>query len=920
MVSGVAWWRSALWRHAPLVLLRYRSALVAVLVAGFLVALAASSGPFVTTGTASAALKNNLAGLSPLATGLVISGQIDSSGTGTLPQAERLRSAASGSLATRLGLMRPVMTVETAPLQALEGAGLTNLILMARDGALQHVKLLQRVAGPGVWISDVTARNLHLKPGGTLRLGFAELGGKSRSTALRVKGVYRALGSPAPGPYWANFVAEILPPGVDPPPPDRYVFMSRPQLFAAVSHLSSTRTFVNKGRTYHFQEGPQLKGLSELAVDPARLTLPDARGLAGRFAALSGTLTHSSIGRRIGCAPPRGSELPTANPKLLCTLTSSLSSAVLLADQDADEITPVISLLSGAGIAVALAVAAAAGVFLVRRRSGEAALLFSRGEHVGAFAARTGLELFLPTLVGAAAAFGSALLLTRTLAPTGSIDRNTIDAAGARGGIAALAGLLLAVGVASIAFTRLFDTGAAARHRLRWIPWEVPFLAVGGWLLDDVVTGGGLATTGAAQTPHLTLPVFAAPLVLVAGIAGLVTRAVRLGLHAVPARLDRLPVSMFLALRRLAAAQGALVALLVVSAVAFGAYFYAQSLSSSIGDSVTQKASIAYGGDVQGLLDAVGPTPKGFPYPMTELEYANGAASLGSPSGPDSDILAIDPASLGSVIRWYPNWGADPRGSLDRLRSAPDEPLAAIVAGTSPVKAVAIWIQGTRIPIRVIARVAAFPGMSGDAPLLVVDRASLVARTAHSGLIDPLGVPRTYVWARGPTRPVVAALESNPLHAYFVTPASSFTADPEVVLAKRTFRYMRLIAGAAGLLVIVGLLLYLQARQRSQAVSSALAGRMGLRPRTELLSLWLELTAIGGLAGLVGGVVALASAEPIVPHIDPLPGSPPAPALAVPTASLLISAVAVLVGALVAASLTRVVARRTNMSEALRVV
>ena len=40
-----------------------------------------------------------------------------------------------------------------------------------------------------------------------------------------------------------------------------------------------------------------------------------------------------------------------------------------------------VSLLSAAGTAIALAVAGAAGVFLVRRRSAEAALLNARGEH-----------------------------------------------------------------------------------------------------------------------------------------------------------------------------------------------------------------------------------------------------------------------------------------------------------------------------------------------------------------------------------------------------------------------------------------------------------------------------------------------------------------------------------------------------------
>ena len=131
---------------------------------------------------------------------------------------------------------------------------------------------------------------------------------------------------------------------------------------------------------------------------------------------------------------------------------------------------------------------------------------------------------------------------------------------------------------------------------------------------------------------------------------------------------------------------------------------------------------------------------------------------------------------------------------------------------------------------------------------------------------------------------------------------------------------MRLIAIAAGLLVLVGLLLYLQARQRTQAVFSALGGRMGLRSRTEILSLTLELAAIGLLSATVGGLVALVAARPIVGHIDPLRESPPAPSLVIPLEAIALTVIGLVLVVLVAGLVTSWASRRTDMGEALRVV
>jgi putative ABC transport system permease protein len=920
-MSRRRWWRSAHWRRAPVVLVHHSSALVAVFVAGLLVALAATSAPFVTTAAASAALKDKLTDLSPFATGLVISDSTEvlSQQPDALLRAADRREAAVVRLANRLDLEPPVFTEEAgSPSYVSTRNGDTQVRLIARTGVLGHVRILARTGGPGVWVSDMTAREARLRPGGKLRVRAATSG--NRAVTFRVKGIYRALDSYAVGAYWTNFLREIYPPGVDPPPPPRYVFLSRNELYRSANRLGAGRTITYQGRLIHLGPGLAVSIKAEAPVDPSGLTLAGARRLDRRFTLVRRALRSSSLARAFGCGVPPAGVRGSQGSSGSCAVSSSLSSAVVLADANASAISPVVTLLSGAGVLIALAVAGTAGVFLVRRRRAEAALLFARGEHVGTFAGRTAVEVLLPIAVGGAAGFAVAVGLTRVFAPSGSIDGGTMSSAAAYAAVAVTAGLVLVVGAAAIVFRRQFDVGTRYPAWVRWLPWELPVLAVALWLLRDVQSGGGLAASGTSTAHHPTLAVFLFPLLLVAAVAGLLARLFRFVLRPRPAR-DRgeLPPAVFLALRRLSAARGVLVVLAVVSAVAFGAYFYSEALAASLTRAVTEKAYIARGGDAQGLVSDSVVLPRRSAYPLTKLQYGNQVATIGGSSGPQADVMTIDPASFGRVIRWFADWGPDPRGAFPELAASSTGGLPVILTSDAPSSVRAIWLEGVRIPVRVVSRVKTFPGMSVGIPLVVASGAALKQATRKAHVFTPLGEAQTYVWAKGPPGRVGRALEASPLQAYFVTNVDTFRKDPDVLLATRTFAYMRTIAIASGLLVLMGLLLYLQARQRSQAIASALARRMGLRRRTEILSLALELAAIALFAGLVGGAVAVSAAGPIVGHIDSLPEFPPSPALLIPVGAIIASAVALVVLAVAAGALTSWLASRTDISEALRV-
>lgn len=890
------------WRKAPFVLRHHRSVLLAVFVAAFLLGLAAASSPFVRATAASAALKNKLDELTPLATGLQITSRVVARPPQTaesLVRDVRARDDAVARLTGELGFVSPpVVGIVTDSINASAPAGFTQIRLMARTGALNHVRILTRVGGGGVWISHLAANGLHVKAGDMFQL--TGVGLSPKVVTLRVKGIYRALAYESQTrPYWINFNRDIYPATLDAIPPPSFAFTGRRELLGLVHALG--RAVVES--TY------------EVPVDGSRLTLPSARALDRRFEAARQTLESRRTAAAQRVCPPAFRISPFVAPTLGCDVFSSLPAAITLADGQAAAVSPAVTLLSGLGNLIALAVAAAAGVFAVRRRRVEAALLFSRGEHVSAFAVRTALEALLATVAGGAAGFALAFALTGTFAPRGTTDRATVWAGASHAGVAVAAGLCVLTVVASLAFLRLYDTGVRSRPWLRWAPWELPLLALAIYLLVEVERGGGLASSGPAGVQHPTLAVFVFPLLLVAAVAGLAARLGRFLLRRGTTRAQSLPVPVYLALRRLAAARGLLVVLVVVSAVAFGAFFYAETLAASLAQTTDEKAYMSNGSDVAGLVQESVLLPRSFPYPLTKVQFGNGAGAVNSSIGPQVDVMLVDPRTLPAVLHWQHDWGPSPTRLLKQLGAAPSPPLPlpVIVTDTAPPMR-SLVLPGGRFPVKVLGRVHAFPGMSIH-PLVITSFAALDAAAP----INPLEVMQTYVWAKGPPREVAAAVAASRLDTINVTTVDTFRRNRDVLLATSTYAYLRTIALAAGVLALVGLLLYLQARQRSQAIASAFGQRMGFGRLSELLSLWIEVAGVMLFAAATGAVVAIAAAEPIVRRIDPLPDYAPSPVFVIPRTTFLLAAGALVVVTLAAGALTSWFARRADVSEALRV-
>jgi putative ABC transport system permease protein len=418
----------------------------------------------------------------------------------------------------------------------------------------------------------------------------------------------------------------------------------------------------------------------------------------------------------------------------------------------------------------------------------------------------------------------------------------------------------------------------------------------------------------ASRSDHgqTSIAAFALPLLLVAGFGGALLRLARL----VVARARPRAVPLSLAVRRVSSGSSLAALLTVIVAVASGVLFYGLAVRESLAEGTRAKAQVAIGGDVQGTIGGDSRLPP-LPFPSTKVTVAYGGITLGSATGDQADLMLVEPGRLANVIHWNKAWGASPQQLLPRLEQATGAALAVIVAGTSAGKPLdGAWISGAHVPLRVVGRVRAFPSMSTDRPLLIASADAFSRLGAAAAEISTTGF--TYVWARGDERQVERALSGPRVGADYLLTRHDILSAREVVAAARSYGFLLLLGAASGALALVGLLLYLYARQRSQTLASALLRRMGLRPAAELASLALEVAALLALAALIGAIVAIATVRFVIGSLDPLPQYPPAPDPATPWLALAATPALVTVVAVLAAGLAQYGSRRANVVEELR--
>ena len=843
----------ALWFRAPAALLHHAAVAVAVVGASGLLALAAASAPLLRSGAESEALKSKLATMSPLAAGLTIEAR-DARLTDDTSRRHAIEQIAASIPDTR----PPIVTASTTAFAPTEGNPL-EIIPMSREGATAHVKRLSG-NGDGAWIAERDAKLLGLRPGSKLTLATE---GKP-PVHVRIGAVYLPLDQDIDNPYWVNFIARIRAYGVDPPPLPTFLLVDRAELF----------------RIAHAVGGDVVRSTYEIPAEPGAMTPAKAQRLERRFTAVR----HDLKGAGLGCP---------------CSATTALAAAIRLASLSVSALTPLIGLLAGFAAAIAIGAALAAGAFGARRRAGETSLSAAHGELRAAFATRAALEAAGPAVLGATVGLAVALVAVALFTPDGTVDRGTtVDAVVAGAAAALAAAAAVGVGAALVRGPLL-----RREHGRRLVPpWELLPLAAAGVVLGIVETGGGL-TSNAAVGAHPRLVVLSLPLLVAAGAGGLIVRALRRPLRRARPHADPL----FLAVRRLAAARSMLVLLTVTGSVAIAAFAFAEILDSTLRSSTAEKAYVANGADVQGIVDATQSLPGPLPYPAARVvEDFDDARVEGSNTS--LELMSVRPAELSRVIRWH--WEGDPRKSLERL--AGSSAALPAIANSSAAHAQAIFFDGKRIPVHVVDVVRSFPGMVEGEDVLVVPAAKL------ERIVDrPYESATAYVWVAGPTDEVVRALERSTPAPTYITTVRHFLESADLDTATRTYGYLRLVAGGAAAVALLALLLYMRARARQQVVTSELLERMGMHAAARATASGLEAAALAAFACAVGIGAALLAAGPVATRVDPIAQYAPRAALDVPWATLLASGVVfVLIGGL-AGALTSIT--RADVAEAVRV-
>jgi hypothetical protein len=865
----------ALWAKAPLALVRHRVGLLAVACAALLVAMGAAAGPLMNASAESEALQSRLQQLTPLAAGLVIDRPLAvDAGHGA---ADRRRLAAARALGRTLpSVARPVLTTTSVAQLAGRTFEVGNpllIVLMARTAATAHVQAVAG-GGPGVWVSSAVARLGRVRAGGRVTFVRPFPAPPGTSVTLAVGAVYRQLDTDLNNPYWVNFTARIRAPNPDASLPPTFALVSRDQIYRLARTVG----------------GSELANVYEFPIDPHSMTPGRARAIARAFGDVTRKLAaRSALATSLGCGDPR-------RP---CRVSSELADAVRLASTGTAGLRPVIDLLAGLCVLAALGAALIAGVFTGRRRAAEARLSLVGGETRPAFFARAGIEALLPAVLGAVAGFGFAVELVRLFTPHGSVDSIVVGQAGVRVAASVVASAIAVATGSTLARGRLATTRPSWRALTR-VPWELAAVAAAAAVWITLSSGGGLvkdAVVGShPRLAILLLPgLVAAPL---AGVAGRLLRTLAVRRVAIAA------IAPFLALRRVAAARGLVVALTVTVAAAVASLAFAQILQSSLVANSSEKALVSNGSDVQGLIDQAHVIPRSFPYPATKVAEAFGAGHLAS--GHPFEVIVVDPASLMRVLARH--WSRDVRSAVHALETSRAR-LPAVGVGVGRGRQ-PVTIGASLAVVDVVARVHAFPGMQPTQPLLVIPYRALSTRPVEA---------LTYVWASGPPRQVAAALERSSLSPSYVTVLANLSRDRDVVNVTRTYGFLRIVAFGILLLALVALMLYLSGRERSQLVSSAFLRRMGFSQRRQALSVALEASFLVALATVTGLAAALVTAGAIVAHVDPLAQYSPAPVTNVPWALLLFSGLGAIAAAGSIGAVLTLAVRRSDVGEALRV-
>lgn len=868
----------------PLLLVRFPGALVAIFAAAVILAVASASGPLFLSSSGNAALALGLRE-QPRTSILSVTayGPVRPDLLGFL---DRQLSRAVGSIR---GLGPATQSIVGGAVDAEAGAAATAPVqLVATPGFAGQVTRVGPVAGPaaGVWIADTTARALGVRAGDRLEL---RAGGKTVSVPVR--GVFSDLYQQPLTPFWAPLAGDIYGGGArqTTPSPER----PAPFLLASPATILRIGAALGSAGRYRWDYG----------LYPAVPSLPQAQTLARRLQGLQRTLADPAT--QLGAAFA-GSVATTPLPGIVAGAVSA-----------AGGIQGPVGTVALAGTILALAAIAVAGVYGVRLRRAEYALLAARGVSPWRLAETAGAEVVIPVAFGAAAGWALCVRLVGSLGPSGLILRGAIAASARDAAGAAIVAILLLAAVTAMTGRGYEETAGRGREVLARTPWEGIVLALAAASFYEILARGAAPVSTAGQAPHLDRLLLLFPILFIAGTAGLVVRAAELYVVRLRSAGSGWSPSLFLAGRRLASSPRVALLLVTASCLAIGILAYAAILVTSVRATAVEKAQVAVGSDVAVPLAARSLMPPHPPVPMTQVVMIG--QSTVAPSARPVTILGVDPRTFATAVEWRSGFSETSlAGLMKAISGGSPARLPAIVAGPGVTPGSTLSPYSFHVPMAVVGRASAFPGMRGGGTVVVVDARTLgqALNAAGAGLssVDS----RWEVWAKGGAGAVMRTLAAAHVPAGRPVTAAQVLRRPAFLAASWTFGFLQALGVMAGVVVLIGMLLYLQARQRQREVSYALSRRMGLARAAHRGSIALELGAMLLAALVTGFGLATAAAALVYRRVDLMPGLPPGPLLRIPLDVVGFVAAALALCSFAGAWLVQRRADRANVAEVMR--
>jgi putative ABC transport system permease protein len=885
-----------LWSKAPFVLLRYPGLLVSIAVGALLLALAAAAYPLFISASASELVRarihdpaytrwavgmmyrNGALPLEGVGRGADVPGDVGKLFEGFVARDPYLGT----SFESALGKVVPVAVA------GRRGETRDTRLAFGEDAAA-NLEILEGTPGDGALVPDLVSDALGIAPGDEIVVGSKDEG----TTTVRVDAIYRSLYKGGASGYWRPWNDELVLYCDDCAPPAQAIVVPR-DVFADAARR------IGLDHAGYAWQAPLTRDLTlQEAEDAARITsgisrdIDDERLMDRCFIAFF-------CNRRSG--PVWGSAIDDVVRDVHGRLVAIEGPA---------------QLLRVAGILVALVVVSGAGAFAMATRRVESALLFARGARPRAVGGRASLEAVPPCVAGAAAGLGLAIALVRGFGPTGMLASDATRQAVWAAGISAAASILAIAIVSTVSFLRQSEHHRSRLAVLGKVPWEVVPIVISLLILRELRSGGAVTVDRALNTETPSLLLFAFPVLFLAGFVALAARGVVWVLRSARRRSGGYGVPAYLATHRLAARPRLTMLLITASGLCLGLFVQAQMVARSMATTVDAKAGVYVGSDVQARIDDINQTPTDFPFPLTRVDRRPFAGELRA--NVPFDLVGIDVDTFASAAFWDPAFSDESLSELlVRLSDGSGDEVPIMMASSREAAPTNLTIDTRTVPVRVVGRADAFPGMLSRRPLVVVDSDRLVE--AFEGQANPLSGPAVSdeLWVRGPPAAVQAALPNLSFLPGLVLTADEVKDIPYIAAVIDTFLVMNGLGLLAALLVFAAMVMYLQARQRSEVVSYGLSLRMGMRRWAHLVATATEVGAMLVIAYVAGAVLAITAARLTVPLLDPLEAIPPDPIGVVPVITVAIAAPMLLLAAFVGGWLVERRARGADLGQVMR--